>query len=429
MYLQRTVVIAVLCLATDAFAEHPQPSTPAVTAAADPLNRTLPSIRFDDTRLRDAVEHLRDQTNLNIVVNWPRLRGGRVHDDAEIQLRLKDVPLRKCLTELCRVIPAADPSTRIAWVYDQGVITISTMDDLHSSAVTRVYDVTDIVTMQGNQEGLSKRMADLATLVTESVDPASWERSGGPATIKPWDKDRCLVVNQLPENHTQIGSMLDDLRQNSSLTIDVQVRMVEVALDHLPAGMRDALKQDKPFGWYPSDDQLADLLQRARTGANDALVNTPRMTIANGGTGHADVWTDASYVANIRATTRPSGPPAYQPEVSTVRSGLDVTVTPYVAKDRKSVRLIVKHEARRLLALNELTCKPVADAPETFTIQQPVTNQASFETAVSVDAGRTICLGERTLTAPDGTQRVLLLLVTPTIIDVAKLPRNSAPTR
>lgn len=414
-----------------------QPTT-APAGADDLLDHRLPLVSFNGTRLEEAVAYFRDTVGLNIVVNWTRLNDVGATRDSILQMRVRDVPIRKCLDAVCGQLPGPDPFNRVVWVFDQGVVTITTTLDLPVNLVNKVYDVTDIVAVHRElgETDAAQYLGELAELIQSTLEAASWERAGGRGTIKPWTKNLCLIVTQTSEVHSQIELLLNKLRERGALAIHVQMRAIDLSVEHLPAVMADTLKQGKPLVWYPNDELVAELVQRAKAHMDISEMYAPRMTILNGATGQASAWTNVNYVSNFKATTQPSGVLRYEPEISTTKRGLAVTVTPFVSHDRKYVRLQIKHEAKRLLGIDIETIKPIPDAKENFSVQHPVVDEASFESDLSIENGKTACVGERAVEQPVEvgpgdrkiSTRVFLLLVTPTIIDMTESSKTRPAT-
>src|SRR4051812_37656615 len=61
------------------------------------LNTLLPEIKFQGQSLKDCFDFLRDVSGANIHVNWRALEAAGVTGDTQVNMRLKEVPLRKVL--------------------------------------------------------------------------------------------------------------------------------------------------------------------------------------------------------------------------------------------------------------------------------------------------------------------------------------------
>src|SRR4051794_984185 len=61
------------------------------------LNRVLPEMKFDGIAFSEAVDFLRDVTGANLHVNWKALESVGVTKETPVNLRLRQVSLRKVL--------------------------------------------------------------------------------------------------------------------------------------------------------------------------------------------------------------------------------------------------------------------------------------------------------------------------------------------
>src|SRR5687767_2198409 len=51
---------------------------PSTTRPANPLEKAIPEVNFDNATLADALEFLRDTTRANVVVNWRALEAAGI---------------------------------------------------------------------------------------------------------------------------------------------------------------------------------------------------------------------------------------------------------------------------------------------------------------------------------------------------------------
>jgi hypothetical protein len=109
---------------------------------------------------------------------------------------------------------------KVAYKIDDGVIVISTADDLALNFVTRVYDVRDV--LPSGDKGAEMTEDDphaqaLCRLITEAITPAR-----NPATTRPSGWVQFLrgqiIVTTTPENQTKVERILDDLHQLTAPT-------------------------------------------------------------------------------------------------------------------------------------------------------------------------------------------------------------------
>lgn len=106
------------------------------------LNANVESAKFDNVPLSVVIDSIRDQTNANIHVNWKALEAADVDKDAQVNLRLRNVPVHKLLD---LALEEAGAGTALTYYVDQGVIEITTSELADQSMITRVYPVDDLL--------------------------------------------------------------------------------------------------------------------------------------------------------------------------------------------------------------------------------------------------------------------------------------------
>src|SRR3954469_5164799 len=107
------------------------------------LNRTLPEVKFQGSTLKDCVDFLRDVSGANIHVNWRALEAAGINADTPVNLRLREVSLRKILTTLLNESGGA--AGTLTFYTSEGVIEITTFELADKEMITRVYPVDDLI--------------------------------------------------------------------------------------------------------------------------------------------------------------------------------------------------------------------------------------------------------------------------------------------
>ena len=176
----------------------PDPATQAM------LDRVLPEVAFDGVGLSDVLDFMRDITNANIFVNWRALEGAGIDPNAQVNMRLRQVPFGKALDVLLEGVGGDD--VQLVYTVDRGVITISAGGP---PTHTRAYGVSDILNASrlADDPDKAKRIATLKKLVTGSVAPDSWRIQGAVRA-----GDGILVITQIPANHDAIANLLKQTR-------------------------------------------------------------------------------------------------------------------------------------------------------------------------------------------------------------------------
>ncbi|HEY4329477.1 MAG TPA: hypothetical protein VGN88_07060 [Phycisphaerae bacterium] len=119
--------------------------SPQNRAARDRLEENLKEITADNQGLEKVLNFLRDNMGANIFVNWAALQTAGVDRNTPVSVSLKEVPFRKALTTILSQVGGG--TVNLSYTIDDGIITISTKDDLSSSKyqLVKVFDIRDML--------------------------------------------------------------------------------------------------------------------------------------------------------------------------------------------------------------------------------------------------------------------------------------------
>ena len=234
------------------------------------LDRPLPEVNFDGAGFTDVIDFLRDVSGANIFVNWRALENAGVDRNAPVTARLRNIKFSKALTIILDSVSGG--SVPLGYTIDDGVITISTGEDLDRNTITRVYDIRDLIidipdfteapdfslqstTDQASQgggggggglfqnssdrtgqpdEGRTRQemIDEITRLITETVSPDSWRDAGG-STGSIRELQGQLIVTQTPENQRQLVALLEQLRETRAIQVTVEARFLTVSRNYL----------------------------------------------------------------------------------------------------------------------------------------------------------------------------------------------------
>lgn len=281
---QAALLLGLVYLAASAGAQTPdrkpaaEPATPAAGAAgragaavapavsrpagANLLRVRFPSVDLSDVTLRETFEWLAKVTQTNVVVRWDMLAEAGVEDDATVSIRARNLRLGQILWMVLNQV--APDGERLAYRISRDMILISSEDDLRQEMITRVYDVTDIASVElatpqfaagrnhdipqitgvgvapgavgaevnvvrvfsgvharssnptgvndedydAGDGGFAERMQQLADVITATVEPETWDVNGGNGTIR--IHRGLLVVRNSPFVHQLIGGPIEE---------------------------------------------------------------------------------------------------------------------------------------------------------------------------------------------------------------------------
>src|SRR5256885_5989052 len=106
------------------------------------LDRVLPAVNFANVTLKDAIDFLRDVSGSNIHVNWKAIEAAGITQDTAINIKLRQVSLRKVLGLL---LSEASGGAGLTFYIDDGVIEITTTEIADNTMYTVVYPVQDLL--------------------------------------------------------------------------------------------------------------------------------------------------------------------------------------------------------------------------------------------------------------------------------------------
>ncbi len=299
------------------------PDSPANRAVRMKLLKPYRKFEFGGVPLEQVIEFMRELMPSNIHVKWAALEQAGINRDTPVNVKLYDVPAAKALQVILEDVGGVNP---LEYVVEDGVIVISTHDDLSRRTVVRVYDVRDLLAGQpagrvdravlgelvrnavhrpvrlpqakpsdqerldslaeayrgridalagAIHEALRNRQAEELTDVIRMVAPDSWQEAGGRASIRHIAGQ--LVISQTQRAHEQITRLLMVLRGD---------------LPPLPTGPPAPTPETPAEGEKPADVQggtsLDDiqvdfLIDVSQAGQNARMLTAPRVRVYNGG--------------------------------------------------------------------------------------------------------------------------------------------------
>jgi len=202
------------CLAgTNEIRESPIESRSATSIAADDgaqkaLVAPMADQQFTGVRLSDAIKQLRQKAGVPLFVNWKQMAVIHVSPDEWVTVGLRGKTLKGDL-EVVLDVAGAD---REKWGInvEDGVIVVSSRDDLSKNVSVRVYDMRDIIGRPVADER-QRRVDALVALIQDQIEPGSWkERGGQVAAIR--ELGGQLIVTQTTENQRKLMRLMEDVR-------------------------------------------------------------------------------------------------------------------------------------------------------------------------------------------------------------------------
>jgi type II secretory pathway component GspD/PulD (secretin)/tetratricopeptide (TPR) repeat protein len=231
----------------------------------DKLQQPIP-IAFENNRFENVVEYLRNVTGVNIFVNWRALEDAGIERGAPVTLQLANVPADKALSLILDQV--GGDLVKLGYNIDDGVLTISTRENLSKNTIIRTYDIRDLlvvpptftdapqfdltaVTQSGGSQGggggslfteaaggaaggagRAELMEQIQQLIRDTVDPENWRTNGGLVSSMS-ELNGTLIINTTSVNHRDILALLNQLRETRALQINVEARFLIVESNFL----------------------------------------------------------------------------------------------------------------------------------------------------------------------------------------------------
>ena len=251
--------------------------SPANRAVRKKLTAVQRKLEFTGVPFEQVIEFMRDISGVSIHVRWGALEQVGVDKDTPVNIKLTDVPIEKALRVILADVGGLTP---LAYVIDEGIITISTKDDLSQQTVVRVYDIRDLIIripnfegpdidLQGaagnnaggnnvsggtgggglfgsvggnnaggnnageeNQISRQELIDNILELIRSTIAPDTWiERSGNIGSIR--ELGGTIVVTQTAESHEALVDLLGRLRETKALQINIEARFITVSTGFL----------------------------------------------------------------------------------------------------------------------------------------------------------------------------------------------------
>jgi beta-lactamase regulating signal transducer with metallopeptidase domain len=405
---------------------------------ADKLDRPIDSVVFVSTPLETAIDKVMNPTGVNVYIDWPALERASVDRKDVVTCKLRDVKVSKALEIIFKCVEGEDENHKLGYVIDQGVVTITTRQELDKNVVIRMYDINDLLFVPpdyGDPPATTRpiaaanpknqsvsaefragepaeddpaivrrdRIDEVVRYIEDNVAADSWKDNGGETgSISTSPLRAILLITQTPANQKKVAAVLDALRQPMKTQISLETRVLsfdEASFASLsePLRMRLASTGDTG-GQMLSTEDVSEMVNAMRKSPTTVSVTLPRLTSFNGQKCLLVINTQQAYVSSYSAVVE-AGRTTYEPHPGTVTAnGVRMKVMSSVSPDRKSVFVDIDSTLYRLLELRQEPC-PTTPPSAGLMIQRPIEVTSTTRTSVAIPDGATYLLGCGTFTA------------------------------
>ncbi|MFG0298833.1 MAG: hypothetical protein ACF8K1_04440 [Phycisphaerales bacterium JB047] len=226
------------------------------------MRETRMPVEFNDNAFEDVVAFIGSTTSIDIDVDWESLADIGVDPDTPVDLTLKNVQIDVLLDRVLSKV--SDPTLPAGWAIQDGILTIASDEVLRLNTVLETYDIRDLIfavpdfdnapefdlqsAVQaaggggggGGQSPFSgggqdaqnlatreDRVTAIIDLIQANVDPDGWTALGGD-TSSVTELNGNFIITTTPKNHRAIIGLLNKLRQQRAVQINVETRFLSV---------------------------------------------------------------------------------------------------------------------------------------------------------------------------------------------------------
>lgn len=227
------------------------------------MRDTRMPVEFNDNAFEDVVAFIGSTTGIDIDVDWESLADIGVDPDTPVDLTLKNVQIDVLLDRVLGKV--SDPTLPAGWAIQDGILTIASDEVLRLNTVLETYDIRDLIFVVpdfdnapefdlqsavqaagggggggGGQSPFSggsqdpqniptrdDRVTAIVDLIQANVDPDGWTALGGD-TSSVTELNGNFIITTTPKNHRAIIGLLNKLRQQRAVQINVETRFLSV---------------------------------------------------------------------------------------------------------------------------------------------------------------------------------------------------------
>ena len=229
------------------------------------LKTRLQKLDFDNIEFSDVIQFLRDVSGLSIYVKWQALSAAGVEKATTVTIHLGNVTVEKALRVILDDVGGVNP---LGFIVEEGVVTITSNEDLQSRTITRVYDIRDMIVRvpnfkgprmeldvqagQGSSSGggggggggglfeeeataddeMTKEqiIEQIKSAITETIAPDSWADS---TRVGIRELHGQFIITQTADNHRAILELVGQLREARALQVSIECRFIQVTTGFL----------------------------------------------------------------------------------------------------------------------------------------------------------------------------------------------------
>jgi len=272
----------------------------------------------------------------------------------------------------------------------------------------------------------------LMTLVTNTVAPQSWSKSGGEGRVDYFPPAMAMVVTQTADVQEQVSELLDALRRLQDVEVALELRFVTVTDKCFERASRELGLEPRVCETAPraasakvaflNDRQVQKFMDVLQDNRQTSVMQAPKLTVFNGTESMFRIAESQFFVTSVHSM-QAGGQHVFVPENKPISYGFEFALRPAVSADRRFVKLSLSAAET---SISQVDLFPVTTyitpvfeggavgqpVPFTQFIQQPrLTNLSMHKSFCVPDGGTLLLSGWKPLRAPSTEEKPLFVQV------------------
>jgi hypothetical protein len=188
----------------------------------------------------------------------------------------------------------------------------------------------------------------LMTLVTNTVAPQTWSKTGGEGRVDYLSPANAMVVTQTPDVQEQVGELLDALRRLQDVQVALELRFVTVTdkcferasreLGLEPRVCETMPRAASPKVAFLNDRQVRKFMDVLQGNRQTSVMQAPKLTVFNGMESMFRIAESQFFVTGGHSMEA-GGQYVFVPENKPISYGFELGIRPAVSGDRRFVKL------------------------------------------------------------------------------------------
>ena len=236
------------------------------------------SVNFNDNQLDQVFSYMKQVSGIDFYPDWKALEGVNVRPEDTVTLTMDNIPAEVALKRVLEQL--GDDGSRPDYSVEDGVIVVSSSEQLRKKTLTIVYDIRDLIfevpyfdnapkfnlgaasrqiervransdnsvfasgSGFGEAESGAERGADpserktrselveqIKSVIMDNIDPEHWMESTGEGPGRIQELNGNLIITNTARNHRDIEGLLTQLRAIRALQINYEARVIGVTSD------------------------------------------------------------------------------------------------------------------------------------------------------------------------------------------------------